>query len=157
MEFLFYLLIFLILVAVGYLMGKRAERRHFASILAREERLRHVQIVQSKTPPPVGACDTFFVCGAVVIGQDYFKMICARIKKLFGGNLTSYESLLERGRREAVLRLKEQAAQQGAQYVCNVKFGSADIIGQSADRSGDGVEVYAYGTAIAPRAQNRLT
>lgn len=153
MEGLIYLIIFIALVAIGYLAGRRAEAKHYASIREREERLAHILIIQSKNPPAVGPCDSFFVSGSVVIAQDYFKRLYAGIKKIFGGRMTPFESLLDRARREAVLRLKEEAARNNAQFVCNLKFGTSDISGfQKGGQGADGVEIIVYGTAIRPHA-----
>lgn len=148
MEALIYLIIFGGLLVLGFVIGRRTETKHYASIREREEKYRNIMIVQSKIPPDVGPCDTVFVSGAVVIGQDYFKAQFARIKKIFGGRITPYESLLERARREAVLRLKEEAARQNAQYVCNLKFGTSDIMSFQKQQATDGVEVIVTGTAI---------
>ena len=61
-----------------------------------------------------------------------------------------YETLLERARREALLRLKEKAAALGADTVCNVKIDTVTI-SQPTDQSKGGlvgtVEILAYSTA----------
>ena len=45
---------------------------------------------------------TVLVAGSVVISEDYFKRIVSSLQSLFGGRLRSYESLVDRARREAV-------------------------------------------------------
>jgi uncharacterized protein YbjQ (UPF0145 family) len=65
---------------------------------------------------------------------------------LFGGRVTSFESLLDRARREALLRMKSQAQTMDARYVFNVKYETATIGGS---RTGS-IEVLAYGTALVP-------
>ncbi|PIE63030.1 MAG: hypothetical protein CSA25_02230 [Desulfobacter postgatei] len=47
------------------------------------------------------------VTGNVVISVDYFKRIAAGLRNLFGGQVCVYESLVDRARREALLRLHE--------------------------------------------------
>ena len=49
------------------------------------------------------------VTGECVISGDYFKNFVAGLKNLFGGRLTTFESVIDRGRREAILRMREKA------------------------------------------------
>jgi len=64
---------------------------------------------------------------------------------LFGGRGTPYESLIDRGRREALLRMKSAAMQSDARYIFNVKYETSRLSGTAA------IEVLAYGTALSPR------
>ena len=85
--------------------------------------------------------------GSVVVSIDYFKRFVAALRNIVGGSVGSYETLVDRARREAVLRLKESA--KGANIVVNVRVETSSI-GASADRrsSVGSVEALAYGTAI---------
>ena len=84
---------------------------------------------------------------------DYFKRFLAALRNLFGGRVTSYESLLDRARRESLLRMKEKAAALGASMVFNVKYETASISKGAGNTIGS-IEVLAYGTAlIEPHAQ----
>jgi uncharacterized protein YbjQ (UPF0145 family) len=94
------------------------------------------------------------VGGSVVVGEDYFNSMLAVLQKLVGGRLKSYETLLDRARREAVLRMKEEARQQGASMVVNVKFQTFSIPGRNPN-SLRAVEVLAYGTALGPVSRSR--
>ena len=86
------------------------------------------------------------VCGSAVISIDYFKRILASLRKIFGGTVKSYESLIDRARREALLRMKEMAA--GATVIVNVRIETATI-GRKANKKGVGcLEAIAYGTAL---------
>jgi uncharacterized protein YbjQ (UPF0145 family) len=86
------------------------------------------------------------VHGHVVISVDYFKQILAGLRNLFGGTIQAYETLLDRARREAVLRLKESCPT--ANEILNLRIETSSISkGGSGDRIGS-VEVLAYGTAI---------
>ena len=63
--------------------------------------------------------------------------------------MTSYESLLDRGRREAILRLKEAAFERGYNAVINVRLETSRLA--SSNRKGEGtagVEILAFGTAV---------
>jgi uncharacterized protein YbjQ (UPF0145 family) len=62
--------------------------------------------------------------------------------------MRSYESLLDRARREAVLRMKAQARRAGAGMIVNVKLQTFAVPGRQPG-STRAVEVLAYGTALA--------
>lgn len=146
------LIIFLLLTTLGYVFGSITERKHFKSIKEREKKYRSLLCFSERTPPqnntPV-KCD--LVAGNVVISIDYFKQIAAGLRSLIGGRVTSYESLLERARREAILRMKEEAYRKGADSIFNVKLETASITKGASQQIGC-VEVYAYGTALISRA-----
>ena len=102
-------------------------------------------------PAQLTQCKTFLVSGNVVVSIDFFKKFVAGLKSLVGGRLTSYESLLDRARREAILRMKESAIRNGGKLIVNVRIETASISKHSSNRYSIGsVEVVAYGTAIAP-------
>lgn len=142
-------IVFLTLLALGYGFGRHAEKSHYKSIIEREKQLNRIPAVVTKIPPTDKAYATQLVSGSVVISVDYFKQFIAGLRNLVGGRVTSYESLLDRARREAILRMKQEAAQLGASYVFNVKLETSRI--SQHDRNGLGtVEVLAYGTALVP-------
>lgn len=146
------LIIFLVLLSLGYGFGRWAEKRHFASIIEREAQLRDVLTFSERIPPPgSSAMQSTFVDGNVVISIDYFKRISAALRGLIGGRVTAYESLLERARREAILRMKQSASDQGAKMIINVKLDTASIAKGQKSQIGS-VEVYAYGTALIAKA-----
>ncbi len=142
------LLIILILLGVGYFIGNHRERKHYEDIKRREKQTLHVPVMNwgAKQTLPYAHEAEMFV-GSVVVANDYFKTFSAGLRNLVGGRVTVYETLIDRGRREAMLRMKESAIEWGASQVLNVRFESANIAGQS--RGGMGaVEILAYGTGI---------
>lgn len=144
------LYIFIALIFLGYFFGRRAEKNHFKSIIAREQKYSGLLMFSGRVPPPhINNADAELVGGSVVISVDYFKRIVAGLKALIGGRLTSYESLLERARREAILRMKEDALAKGASMVINVKLETSSI-SKGKGRQIGCIEVYAYGTALSP-------
>jgi len=147
MEFIF----LLILLALGLGFGSYAEKRHFNSIIKREqEYMAKAPVFSTKRPPEqIPAPRTELVGGNVVISVDYFKRFVATLRMLVGGRVSSYENLLDRGRREALLRMREEAMAKGANGIFNVKLETASI-SKGRGKSIGSIEVYAYGTAIIP-------
>ncbi len=141
------LITLVVLTTLGYVFGSIAERRHFASIRERELEFKDLLTFNERHVPPGEWQGGTLVDGNVVISVDYFKRLAAGLRGLFGGRLVSYESLLERGRREALLRMKQQAHRRGAAMVINVRLETASISKGQGDQIGS-VEVYAYGTAL---------
>ncbi len=141
------LIVTVILVALGYFFGKRAETKHFNQLIEREKLMNALPAMASRMPPMDGKYDQVLVSGNVVIANDYFKSFVAGLRNLFGGRVRSYETLLDRARREAVLRMKEQAKALGADFVFNVKYEASNISGQYSKRLPI-LEVHAYGTAL---------
>jgi uncharacterized protein YbjQ (UPF0145 family) len=143
------LLIFLGLLATGYFVGQVIERRHYASIRVRERRYREIMAFPMRfAPNAVAAQDAYLVSGTVVISADYFKTFVAGLRNLIGGNFRAYETLMERARREAILRLKEDARRRGSSLVVCVRFETTTIGSGWAPA----MEIFAYGTALVPRA-----
>lgn len=138
----------LVLLVIGYFIGTYLERKHYRSIIKREEELRVLPVVASKQLPPDGGMySQALVMGNVTISVDYFKRFLATLHNFFGGRVSSYESLLDRARREAILRMKSDAMSKQASLVLNVKYETASIYKGSGSNIGS-VEVLAYGTAL---------
>lgn len=141
--------IFFLLLAIGYLVGRTIEQRHYASIRLRERRYRDVLAFPMRFPPDrVTPQHAFLVYGTVVVSADYFKAFVAGLRNLIGGRFRAYETLLERARREALLRMKEEARAKGARLVVCVRFETTSISSGWAPA----MEVLAYGTALIPSA-----
>jgi uncharacterized protein YbjQ (UPF0145 family) len=145
--------VFLVLLTLGYLAGSRAERLHYQSIQHREQALLNLPVVTWEDAfPDWQISGATMVTGSAVISIDYFKRLMAILRNLFGGRVTSYESLVDRARREAILRMKQSARELGADMILNMRL-ETSAIGQSANskRQVGSVEAIAYGTAIIRR------
>lgn len=141
---------FVLPLGAGFFVGRHFERKHYASIIERERAPGQVLVFAERMPPErTPAPSTQLVSGSVVISADYFKQFVAGLRMLLGGRLNTYESLLDRARREALLRMREQAKQLGATQVFNVKLETMSISGR-APSSVSALEVLAYGTAVIP-------
>lgn len=136
----------LALLGIGYLVGKRAETQHYRSIHIRERRFLQLPAVTWKTlrdPRPVRSA--YLASGSVVVSVDHYKRLLMGLRKIFGGEIRAYSSLLDRGRREALLRLKESAPQ--SHLILNTRIETSTIFNGQGKATGS-VEVLAYGTAI---------
>ncbi|MEE9303717.1 MAG: heavy metal-binding domain-containing protein [Thiotrichaceae bacterium] len=144
-----YQLVYVIgLLILAYWIGSYRERQHYKSIIKRENTLNSLPAVNLKTAPK-GSFEHALVMGNVTISVDYFKRFLATLHAFFGGRITSYETLLDRSRREALLRMKEMAKEKQAVLILNVKYETVSIFKGSGKSIGS-VEVLAYGTALIP-------
>lgn len=139
-----YVVVFILL---GYVFGRLAEQRHYRSILEREEVWVKLPTTSNKrvmgSHPDINRSQ--FVSGNVVISIDYFKRILAMLRGFFGGNVQAYETLVDRARREAILRMKESCPE--ANQIINLRVETSSIYKGGGNQIGS-VEVLAYGTAI---------
>ena len=145
------LTVFVVLVVLGYVAGSFFEKRHFRSLEKREAAQLSQPIVtlEHVSYPEDQIESASLVAGSAVISVDYFKRLLASLRNIFGGKVKSYESLLDRARREALLRMKESAPD--AMAIVNVRIETASI-GRRANKKGVGcVEAMAYGTALTLR------
>lgn len=148
MQALIQLGIFATLLTLGYVFGRLAETRHYRSIRQREDEYRNIVVTTDRIPDPsYMSGDSELVAGSVVVSVDYFKLVAAGLRGLIGGRLRAYESLLDRARREAILRMQQEAVNKGASLVINMKFETSQISSQAANGIGS-IEVLAYGTAL---------
>lgn len=138
----------IVLFVLGWFFGSRHERQHLARLKAAENALGHIIVSTERFYVPKLSPNTEgeLVLGSVVIAQDYFKMVIARVLSLFGKNLTTYETLLDRARREAVVRMRSQAQAKGYNHIYGVRFEVSNI-----NQLGSMVEAIAYGTAVHSR------
>jgi uncharacterized protein YbjQ (UPF0145 family) len=146
------LIIVIVLIGLGYVVGSIAEKKHYRSIISREAQLLHIPTVSVKNmiKDDVDIIDARMVQGSVVISIDHFKRILASLRNIFGGKVTAYESLIDRARREAILRMKEKSP--NADIVLNTRI-ETSTIGRSANsrKSIGSIEAMAYGTAVSYR------
>ncbi len=146
------LIVFVVLLSLGYFAGSMAESKHYRSIKKRERNFLKLPVVTARDFIEEGQeiQDARLVHGSVVISIDYFKRMLAGLRNLFGGEVKSYLTLIDRGRREAILRMKEEA--DGADIILNLRI-ETSAIGQNANRrkTVGSIEVIAYGTAVTFR------
>ena len=134
------------LIVLAFIAGDILEKRHYKSIVRREKELSRIPVLNVKRYPldqPVEMVK--FISGSVVISIDYFKRFLGKLRQIFGGEIRTYVSLVDRGRREATLRMKEKCPD--ADLIVNFRIKTSSISKGRRNNIG-AVEVYAYGTAI---------
>jgi len=140
----------LFLICLGYGAGTIAEKRHYTSIKKREKELVSIPVVTAQWDlPDKQIKEAELVSGSAVISIDYFKRLLAILRNIFGGRISAYESLVDRARREAIIRMKKHASDRGATIVVNLRIETSAIgINANRKRQVGSVEAIAYGTAI---------
>ena len=139
----------LLLIALGLFVGSYLEKKHYQSIRAREQKTLKLPVLNTdKYDVEQPIQKSYLVTGSVVVSIDYFKRILAALRNIFGGRVAAYESLVDRARREAILRMKARCP--AADLIINLRLETSTIAKQSQNgqRSVGSVEVIAYGTAI---------
>ena len=139
----------LALILIGWLVGTYLEKKHWASIRSRESMTRRTPVINlAKIDADRPILQAYLVTGSTVISIDYFKRLLGALRNIFGGRVATYENLIDRARREAILRMKAQCPK--ADIIINLRIETSTISKQvGSGQNGAGcVEVLAYGTAI---------
>lgn len=138
-----------LLLVLAYFVGTFVERQHYQSLRKREEASLHLPTINFYHVPggsPVVASE--LLTGSVVISIDYFKRFLAGLRFIVGGRVHSYETLLDRGRREALMRLKESAMARGYDAVVNIRLETSRLASARGTKGTAGIEILAFGTAL---------
>lgn len=137
--------VFLSTLIVCYIIGKFIECLHFHNIQKREKRFKSLSIFTTEKSHTIDPTEEVkMVYGSIVIGIDYYKRVIGSLRRIRGGPMRTHERVIERARREAILRMKKQAYNWGAYKVINMKL-ETSAIGSVKHPS---IEIYAYGTGI---------
>ena len=143
----------LFLLLLSYFIGRHLESNHYKSIREREAATKDMVAVNfPRFPFDVEIERAGMVMGSVVVSHDHFKRFLAQLRIIVGGRIKAYEPLLDRARREAVLRMKEQALARGHHTVGNIRLETSRLANSQRGGNGTaGVEMLAYGTALTVR------
>ncbi len=149
MESIINLVFTLFLLIVTYTTGSIIEKKHYSKIKRREIALLRHPIISFGTKKwttnkPIKSIE--FVSGEAVIAGDYFKNFIAAIKNFFGGRLTPFESIMDRARREALLRMREKAI--NANIIVNARIETIMLNHTDRKNSVPKCAIIAYGTAV---------
>ena len=127
------LLFAVFMLGLGFFVGGWRERVHLESLSDRELQNHDFLITQVKSYPdvnPHASAPKMFI-GEAVIGSDYLKTFLGGLRNFFGGEVRSYQTLMDRARREALQRIVEQARAEGYNAICNVRMQTADVGGNN--------------------------
>ncbi|MBX3373357.1 MAG: heavy metal-binding domain-containing protein [Phycisphaeraceae bacterium] len=150
---LFDVILFAAGLLVGLMFGSLNEQRHLRSLVVREASGEDVMLVNLRhVTDPETVRDAQMIVGQVVIATDYWKTFITSLRRLVGGELGAARRLMDRARREATLRLIEEARMLGAGEIWNVRYEST-MISQMRDSKAGAmqVEILAWGTAVRRR------
>ena len=140
----------LALILLGFFAGRLAERNHYTSIHKREDEFLSQPATTTRTIEEGREVQSAeLAVGSVVVSVDYYKRFLSAFRMLFGGELRSYASVLDRGKREAILRMKE--SRPTADVYLNFRMETATISKGKRKAIGS-VEIVAYSTAIKFKA-----
>lgn len=131
---------------VTWLIGRTLEKKHYARIREREAKWVQIPALTAKRVPempPVASSQ--LVVGSVVVSVDHFKRWLSSFRRIFGGEMKSYASVIDRGRREAMLRMKEACPD--ADLFLNCRLETSTVSNGKGKAIGC-AEVLAYGTAV---------
>ena len=149
---MFGFLSFLVMLGLGFAVGGSRNRKHLQKLGSEEKLYQDLSTTTGILVPGTNSLNQpRLVTGGTVISVDYFKRILAILRSITGGRIKSYESLLERGRREALVRMKQDARAQGADAIINVRIETTRIANGRGDKQLAGIEVLAYGTGVQTR------
>lgn len=130
-------LVVFILIAVE---ARNREKQHYQDIRQREVLTMDLPVFSEKLSLQSQYIKgTKFVMSSITMSDDLFKYIWASMKTTFGGRIEPYELIVDRARREAILRLKESCID--ADAIVNIQFCHSSIKRRL-------VEMVVYGTAI---------
>lgn len=120
------------LIICGLIIGGIMERKHLRRLAEHENTTSDFLVTQLKSfPMGDGTGTPQMVTSEVVIASDYLKSFLSKWRNVFGGEMKSFQRMQQRAKREAILRLVEQAQSQGYNAICNVRISGADIGGNA--------------------------
>lgn len=131
---------------VGYFVGKA----HLRALDRREAGYAIPVMNLKRLPAGMVAGGGQMVIGQVVIGSDYFKTLFSKIRAIFGGEMRSFEQMVERARREALSRAMAEAEALGAIALVNVRFNTSNIGAMSKKGTRPMAEILCSATAVLP-------
>ncbi|MEP6342770.1 MAG: heavy metal-binding domain-containing protein [Maricaulaceae bacterium] len=134
----------ILLLLIGWMFGRIKIRNHRTRLDRFETDLKQIRLhnVKYKGTNNDANMTAHMLNASLVLSIDVFQRFLATLTQLTGGEHCNYTDLLDRGRRDALIRLKTQAKNLGANDIYNIKIQSASI------GAGKGIEILAYGTAI---------
>lgn len=147
-----FILIPLVAMAVALVAGPIIERRHLARLDEREAVLAGLVVHDLHAPVvATGPVEPVLVTGSVVLGVDAWRTFVLGLVNLVGGDAPQVDRIMQRARREALVRLKEEATAAGATEVVNLRMETSTISARQGNSGRGTGEVFCHATALVPR------
>ncbi|MCL1887721.1 MAG: YbjQ family protein [Kiritimatiellaeota bacterium] len=125
----------LALVPLWFLLGRWMENRHLRDLARREQAAAGMLRTSLGRPGGMNPRQTpTLVIGETVVASDKFKTFLFAWRNVIGGESKTFTRLYARARREATLRMLEEAERLGYNAVCNVRYDAVDIAGNTMNR-----------------------
>lgn len=101
-----------------------------------------MMLISTGSFPPSGTQELGFVYGSSCLSSNVLKDTAAMVRNAtIGGDLKQYRSLMDKGLEMSLDRMKDMAAELGADGVYGVRIATPQVAGGAA-------EIIAYGTAF---------
>ena len=117
----------IVFVLIWYIAWTIIEKKHFKNILGREEENKQIVIITKSDSKKIDINGSELLSWNVVISIDYFKKFIASFINFFWWRMFVYESLIDRARREAILRVKEKAMKKWYNCLVNLRIETSSI------------------------------
>lgn len=144
---MFDLILFLILISAWYIFWTIWEKRHFKKIIKEEKELREIIVISNRDAKDLDVSWNHLFMSNIVISIDFFKKFISGFVHFFGWEMWSYESLLDRARRDTIVKIKRQALDSWYNAIANLRLETSSI-SKWANWQIWSVEVLAYATAL---------
>jgi len=126
--------------AVGHAIDSENQK----DTMARSEYVDDIIMTNLKTPT-MSAADSGLVMASIVVAASHWQLFRSGFRRIIGGRVPILQKPLDWGRKEVIVRLKEQAKQSGWTQLHNVRI-ETSIIGNVANGKGLKTELHAYAT-----------
>ena len=123
----------LLLLGLAFFAGNAIAKRHEKDMAQRRKAVAHMDVsdIAVFRNPALSAPAPMLLNSEVTLGIDHFRGFLGNLKNIFGGEVKSYQTTLDRARNEAILRLQEQALANGCNSVANLRVAFVDISGNT--------------------------
>ena len=112
--------------------------------MARSEYVDDIIMTNLKSPT-MSVADSGLVMASIVVAASHWQLFRSNFRRIIGGRVPILRKPLEWGRKEVIVRLKEQAKQSGWTQLHNVRI-ETSIIGNVTRGKGLKTELHAYAT-----------
>ena len=151
---IFFFFLYIGLPALGLLgafaAGNWIASRHEARLTQRSQAVAGIRMTDMKRllDAVEGPQPPMLVVSEITLGVDHFRGFLGNLKNIFGGEVKSFQTTLDRARREVIMRLLEQTQANGYNAVANLRVEFVDISGNATmAQKAASVSILASGTA----------